>query len=119
MNMVVNHKKGTGHASRFDLNGQKMAGKTASINVRRISMKERESGVLSQDKLPWKYRDHAMFAAFAPVNNPRYAIIVAVEHGGGGSRTAAPIAGQILKETLRLYSAEDNKTSKTMIQKRD
>ena len=119
MNMVVNHKKGTGHASQFDLNGQKMAGKTASIQVRRISMKERESGVLSQDKLPWKYRDHAMFAAFAPVNNPRYAIIVAVEHGGGGSRTAAPIAGQVLKETLRLYSAEDNKTSKTMIQKRD
>ena len=113
MNMVVNNKKGTGYASRFDLDGQKMAGKTASIQVRRISMKERESGVLSQDKLPWKYRDHAMFAAFAPVNNPRYAIIVAVEHGGGGSRTAAPIAGQILKETLRLYPTEEKKITKS------
>lgn len=111
MNMVVNNRKGTGYASRFDLNGQKMAGKTASIQVRRISMKERESGVLSQNELPWKYRDHAMFAAFAPVENPRFAIIVAVEHGGGGSRTAAPIAGKVLKETLRLYPNDVNKTS--------
>ncbi len=104
MNMVVNKNGGTAYAARFDINGQKMAGKTASTQVRRITMKERKSGVISQDKLPWKYRDHAMFGAFAPINNPRFAIIVAVEHGGGGSRTAAPIASQIMQETLHRYS---------------
>lgn len=102
MNMVVNQQGGTGYASRFDFNGQKMAGKTASTQVRRITMKERETGVKSQNQLPWKFRDHAMFAAFAPVNNPKYAIIVMIEHGGGGSRAAAPVASKILKETLRL-----------------
>ncbi len=107
MNMVVNKKGGTAYAARFDLNGQKMAGKTASTQVRRISMKERKSGVISQDKLPWKYRDHAMFGAFAPIDNPRFAIIVAVEHGGGGSKTAAPIASQIMRETLRLYPTDE------------
>ena len=103
MNMVVNKNGGTAYKARFDINGQKMAGKTASTQVRRITMKEREKGVRSQEDLPWKYRDHAMFTAFAPLDNPQFAVIVAVEHGGGGSKTAAPIASQILQETLRLY----------------
>lgn len=102
MNFVVNKQDGTAYGSRFDFFGQKMAGKTASTQVRRITMKERKNGIKSQDQLPWKYRDHAMFAAFAPVENPKYAIIVVIEHGGGGSRIAAPIASKILKETLRL-----------------
>ena len=103
MSMVVNKNGGTAYKARFDINGQKMAGKTASTQVRRITMKEREKGVRSQEDLPWKYRDHAMFTAFAPLDNPQFAVIVAVEHGGGGSKTAAPIASQILQETLRLY----------------
>lgn len=106
MNMVVNRAGGTGYKARFDLNGQKMAGKTASTQVRRITMKERKSGIISQDNLPWKYRDHAMFAAFAPVNNPRFAVIAVVEHGGGGAKKAAPIASAVLQETLRLYPAD-------------
>lgn len=111
MNMVVNKPGGTGYRARLNLNGQTMGGKTASTQVRRISMKERKSGVISQDKLPWKYRDHAMFAAFAPVEKPRFVVIVAVEHGGGGARTAAPIASRIMREVLRLYpeqSAEES-----------
>ncbi len=107
MNMVVNKKGGTAFAARFDEEGKKMAGKTASTQVRRITMKERKSGVISQDKLPWKYRDHAMFGAYAPIDKPRFAIIVAVEHGGGGSRTAAPIAARILQETLRRFPTSD------------
>lgn len=116
MNLVVNQPGGTAYAARFDLNGQKMAGKTASTQVRRITMKERQGGVKSQNQLPWKYRDHAMFAAFAPIDNPKYAIIVVVEHGGGGSRAAAPIASKILKETLRL-DAEKEKSIETEIKK--
>ncbi len=102
MNMVVNNIKGTAYKARINVNGMKMAGKTASTQVRRITKKEREKGVISQDKLPWKYRDHAMFAAFAPVDKPEYAVIVMVEHGGGGATSAAPKAGVILKEVLAL-----------------
>lgn len=113
MNMVVNRAGGTGHKAHFNLNGMQMAGKTASIQVRRITMKERKSGVVSQDKLPWKYRDHAMFAAFAPAVNPRFAVIAAVEHGGGGAKTAAPVASAVMREILRLYMVPFNVKSKT------
>lgn len=100
---VVNREKGTAYNARFDLNGMKMGGKTASTQVRRITMKERSEGVKSQDDLPWEHRDHAIFAAYAPTDIPRYAVVVLVEHGGGGARTAAPIAGKILKKTLEKY----------------
>ena len=79
-----------------------MAGKTATTQVRRISLKEREEGVISQDKLPEKYRDHAIFAAFAPTDNPKYAAVVLVEHGGGGSRTAAPLMRELMTKVLEL-----------------
>jgi penicillin-binding protein 2 len=102
MNAVVNEKDGTAYGSRFTYKGQKMAGKTASTQVRRISLKERQEGIKSQEDLPWKYRDHAMFVAFTPVDKPRYAVAVVVEHGGGGSKTAAPIASKMLQEVLRL-----------------
>ena len=99
---VVNNPQGTAHRAAFDLDGQKMAGKTGSSQVRRITMKERETtGVIKNEALPWKERDHALFIAFAPVEAPRYACCVVVEHGGGGSAVAAPIASAILKETLR------------------
>ncbi len=103
MNKVVNNEKGTAYRSRINVNGEKMAGKTASTQVRRISKKEREKGIIKQEDLPWKYRDHGMFAAFAPVQNPRFAIVVMIEHGGGGSSSAAPVAAKILSETLKLY----------------
>lgn len=102
LNKVVNEERGTAHAARFNYNGQTMAGKTASTQVRRITMKERMEGIKKQEDLPWEYRDHAMFVAYAPVDKPRYAVAVVVEHGGGGSRTAAPVASKILKEALRL-----------------
>ena len=99
---VVNIPGGTAYMSRFDINGQQMAGKTGSTQVRRITMKERQAGVLKQEELPWKYRDHALFVAFAPYDNPRYGVAVLVEHGGGGSTVAAPIASKILQEALKL-----------------
>jgi len=102
MNMVVNQSGGTAYASHFNFNGKKMAGKTASTQVRRISMKERESGIISQDDLPEQYRDHAIFAAFAPVDKPKFAGVVLVEHGGGGSRTAAPMMKELMKRVLEL-----------------
>lgn len=82
-----------------------MAGKTGTVQVRRISKLEREQGVRKNEELPWKYRDHALFVGFAPVENPRYAISVVVEHGGGGSSTAAPIAKDVLVEAYNRGSA--------------
>lgn len=117
MNAVVNSEKGTAYGSRFTYKGQKMAGKTASTQVRRITLKERQEGIKSQDELPWKYRDHALFVAFAPVDKPRYAVTVVVEHGGGGARAAAPIASKILYETLRLED-EDIKVQKQKAQQK-
>lgn len=99
---VVNVPGGTAYRSHFNIDGQEMAGKTGSTQVRRITMKERQTRVLRQDELPWKYRDHALFIAFAPYNNPRYGVAVLVEHGGGGSSVAAPIASAILQEAIKL-----------------
>jgi len=98
---VVNGPRGTARRSAFDIDGQKMAGKTGTAQVRRITMKERETGVLKNNELLWKERDHALFVAFAPADAPRYAVSVVVEHGGGGSSVAAPIASDVLAETLR------------------
>ena len=78
-----------------------MAGKTGTSQVRRISMSERQSGLIKNKKKPWIERDHAVFVGFAPVHDPRYAVAVVVEHGGGGSKVAAPIARDVLIETQR------------------
>lgn len=109
MNKVVNYEKGTAYRSRINVNGEKMAGKTASTQVRRISKKERAKGIIKQEDLPWKYRDHGIFTAFAPVQNPRFAIVVMIEHGGGGSSSAAPVAAKILAETLKLYPKQSKR----------
>jgi penicillin-binding protein 2 len=98
MNEVMNNPRGTAFAARIKEEGMEMAGKTGTSQVRRISMAEREGGVITNDRLPWKDRDHALFIGIAPVASPRYAVSVIVEHGGGGSKVAAPIARDILLE---------------------
>lgn len=98
---VVNNPAGTAYKSRITQEGMEMAGKTGSAQVRRITMAERSSGVKKNEDLPWRERDHALFIAFAPVASPRYACSVFVEHGGGGSAVAAPIARDILLETQK------------------
>ncbi|WP_084005680.1 penicillin-binding protein 2 [Magnetovibrio blakemorei] len=102
MDNVVNSPTGTARRSRIPEDRWQMAGKTGTVQVRRISKAERETGVLKNDDLPWIERDHALFVGFAPVQNPRFAVSVVVEHGGGGSSTAAPIARDVLRETQRL-----------------
>lgn len=87
---MVNGQHGTARGAALDIEGVKMAGKTGTAQVRRISMSERQTGVLKNEELPWKYRDHALFVAFAPTDNPRYACSVVVEHGGGGFLGSRP-----------------------------
>jgi len=100
MDGVSNESGGTALGSRLDVNGLGLAGKTGTAQVRRISKAERLSGVLKNEQLPWNFRDHALFVAFAPVENPRYAISVVVDHGGSGSKAAAPVARDVMRETL-------------------
>ena len=98
---VSNHPRGTAFSSRLDKK-YKIAGKTGTSQVRFISKKERETGVTKNEDLPWNRRDHALFVGYAPYKNPRYSISVIVEHGGAGSRKAAPIARDIMEKALSL-----------------
>jgi penicillin-binding protein 2 len=97
---VVNSKRGTAQASRILDKSVLMAGKTGTSQVRNITAAERAAGVISNDQLPWDRRDHALFVCYAPFEAPRVAVAVIVEHGGGGSAVAAPIARDILMQAL-------------------
>ena len=99
---VVNIPGGTAYGSRFNYNGQMMGGKTGTTQVKRITMKERQSGIIKDKDLPWHLRSHALFVGYAPHDNPKYAVAVLVEHGGGGSSVAAPIASKLLLEAVKL-----------------
>ena len=94
---VMMHERGTARRSRIGIEGMEMAGKTGTSQVRRITRRERQNRVLKNEELPWRSRDHALFLGFAPLDNPRYAVAVLVEHGGGGSKVAAPIARDMLR----------------------
>jgi penicillin-binding protein 2 len=101
MNRVTNEEGGTAYRARIDVPGMEMAGKTGTAQVRRITLRERQTGVRKNEEKPWEERDHALFVGFAPVRAPRYAVAVVVDHGGGGSKVAAPIARDILLEAQR------------------
>jgi penicillin-binding protein 2 len=113
LDRVTNDERGTAYRSRIDIPGMEMAGKTGTSQVRRISAAERITGVRKNEDLPWPQRDHALFIAFAPVHQPRYAISVIVEHGGGGSRYAAPIARDIMIECQKRDPARRNPNVKS------
>ena len=97
---VSNSRRGTAYSNRIIADGYRMAGKTGTSQVRNISTGERASGVRSNADLPWRQRDHALFVDFAPYEAPRVAVSVVVEHGGGGSSVAAPIARDITLQAL-------------------
>jgi penicillin-binding protein 2 len=97
---VSNHPRGTGYRTRIATEEFRMAGKTGTSQVRRITQAERAAGVTRNEDLPWNRRDHALFVAFAPADNPKYAVAVVVEHGGGGSTAAAPIARDVMLQAL-------------------
>ena len=102
MYSVVNDFDGTAFRSRLSSN-YKMAGKTGTSQVRKISMEERESGVLKNEEIDYKLRDHSVFTAYAPYNNPKFAITIIAEHMGSGSKVAAPIAKRVLEFSLKNY----------------
>lgn len=93
---VNNERRGTAFDSRVMDDAYLVAGKTGTSQVRNITTAERESGVIANEDLPWERRDHALYVGYAPFDNPRFAVSVVVEHGGGGAAVAAPIARDIL-----------------------
>lgn len=101
MGQVVNHEEGTARGSQLYGSAWQMAGKTGTSQVRRITEAERRSGVLKNQDIEWLRRDHALFVAFAPLKEPRYAVSVLVEHGGSGSAAAAPVVRDIMLELER------------------
>ena len=98
---VSNTPRGTAYRSRIPEKRWRLAGKTGTSQVRRITLSERRRGIVKNEKRPWRERDHALFITYAPAHAPRYAISVVVEHGGGGSKVAAPIARDVMREALR------------------
>ena len=95
---VVNERHGTAWRSRITGKGWEMAGKTGTAQVVRQKLEDLKKG----KKIPWRFRDHAWFAAFAPFKNPTIAVAVLVEHGGHGGSTAAPIA----KKAIEFYLSD-------------
>jgi penicillin-binding protein 2 len=96
MSAVVNSGAGTASVAKLPIDGVLLAGKTGTAQVRRITMAERAGGVRSNESMAWKMRDHSLFVGFAPVEQPRYACGVIVEHGGWGAAVAAPICRDTL-----------------------
>jgi penicillin-binding protein 2 len=102
MRAVVNDPRGTAFRQRIVDQNWTYGGKTGTSQVRRITEEERRVGLRKPEQVPWRERDHALFVGYAPLESPRYAISVIVEHGGGGSSVAAPIAKEVLSEAMRL-----------------
>ena len=95
----TNEPGGTSYGSRIDNKKFRFAGKTGSSQVKRFTEAQREAEVKQKD-LKYEDRDHALFIAFAPYDSPKYAISVVVEHGGSGSKAAAPVAKKVIKKVL-------------------
>src|SRR6202012_4125449 len=98
---VVNEAGGSGPQARLADPSVQLAGKTGSAQVRRVSRELRESGHFDSEKLPWEYRPHALFVAYAPYDAPRYALSVVIEHGNAGASAAAPMARDIITVALQ------------------
>ena len=92
----TNEVRGTSYASRIEDPKYQFAGKTGTSQVKRITKLDRELD-LKTFEIPYDERDHALFIAFGPYKNPRYALSIVIEHGGSGSSVAAPIAKKLFK----------------------
>lgn len=96
----VTKKGGTAAGSAINVDGKKMGGKTGTSQVRSISKKERESGVLTNEQLKWSMRNHGLFVGYAPTDKPKYVVCVVTEHSGS-SGPAARTAARVMKELLK------------------
>ncbi len=103
----TNEARGTSYSSRIKNKKYQFAGKTGTAQVKRITKKERELD-LDTLQIPYEQRDHALYIAFGPYRNPRYATSIIIEHGGSGSKTAAPMAKKIFKLLIDRQELREN-----------
>ena len=111
MYKVINNPKGTAWKSRVNDESFAISGKTGTSQVRIISQKERESGIIKNKDLPFEKRDHALFIGFAPFNDPKYITTVILEHAGGGASKAAPLARDLLLKSRKIIEGIDTDIS--------
>jgi penicillin-binding protein 2 len=89
---VIHGKRGT--ARKVAIDGLRIAGKTGTAQVVKLA----QYRGLKEEDIPYEYRDHAWFTAYAPAENPEIAVTVLVEHGLHGGSGAGPIARAVLNQ---------------------
>ena len=110
----TNEVRGTSYSSRIEDLKYQFAGKTGTSQVKRISKRDRELD-LKTFEIPYNERDHALYVAFGPYKNPRYALSVVIEHGGSGSSAAAPIAKELFKLIIDRHELREKNAKKKSI----
>ena len=103
----TNEIRGTSYRSRIDNPKYQFAGKTGTAQVKRITERDRELD-LKTSEIPYEERDHALYVAFGPYKNPRYAISILIEHGGSGGKVAAPLANTLFKKIIDRHEIRKN-----------
>jgi penicillin-binding protein 2 len=103
----TNEVMGTSYRSRINDPKYQFAGKTGTAQVKKITEKDRLLD-LKTFEIPYEERDHALYIAFGPYKNPRYALSILVEHGGNGSTTAAPMAKKLFKLIIDRHSLRES-----------
>ena len=111
----TNEVMGTSYRSRIDNLKYQFAGKTGTAQVKKITEEERELD-LKTSEIPYAQRDHALYVAFGPYKNPRYALSVIVEHGGNGSTTAAPMATKLFKLIIDRHKMRESLGNKRYLE---
>ncbi|NGY06727.1 penicillin-binding protein 2 [Solimonas terrae] len=108
MESVAQEQGGTawmvGHGAPY-----RIAAKTGSAQV--AGLRQDEARPTAQEDLPLKLRDHALFIAFAPADDPKIAVAVIAEHGGHGASFAGPIARQVMDQYLLGYVLYGNENA--------
>ena len=107
----TNEVRGTSYRSRIDDPKYQFAGKTGTAQVKRITKQDRELDLKTLE-IPYEERDHALYVAFGPYRNPRYAVSILIEHGGSGSSVAAPIAKKLFKKVIDRHQIRKDFNSK-------
>ena len=110
----TNQWNGTSYKSRIEDPKYQFAGKTGTAQVKRITEEQRELD-LETSQIPYEDRDHAWFVAFGPYKNPRYSISVFVEHGGSGSKTAAPLAKKVIKKVIDRHEEREKLRKRNLV----
>ena len=111
----TNEVMGTSYRSRIDNPKYQFAGKTGTAQVKKITEEERELD-LKTFQIPYEQRDHALYVAFGPYKNPRYALSIIVEHGGNGSTTAAPMATKLFKLIIDRHKIRESLSNKKYLE---